>query len=64
MTRAVKILTALAMAGASILCVTSQASADPNPKNHGSEPMTIQLRRKYGRRLVPHRPGNRERLDG
>ncbi|MGW1255624.1 hypothetical protein ACWD5Q_10635 [Streptomyces sp. NPDC002513] len=44
MTRAIKAVAALAMAGASILCATSQASADPNPNNHGSNPMWIQLR--------------------
>ncbi|GGV09032.1 hypothetical protein GCM10010260_53860 [Streptomyces filipinensis] len=47
MTRAIKTLATLAMAGASVLCVTSQASADPNPNNHGSEPMMIQLDTKY-----------------
>ncbi|MGW7007961.1 hypothetical protein ACWGCW_35490 [Streptomyces sp. NPDC054933] len=47
MTRAIKALAALAMAGASILGVTSQASADPNPNNHGSEPMVIQLDTQY-----------------
>lgn len=47
MTRAFKALAALAMAGASILGVTSQASADPNPNNHGSEAMVIQLDTQY-----------------
>lgn len=47
MTRAIKALAALAMAGASILGGTSQASADPNPNNHGSEAMVIQLDTQY-----------------
>ncbi|MBB4928378.1 hypothetical protein FHR34_007475 [Kitasatospora kifunensis] len=38
-----KALAALAVAGASILCVTSQASADPNPNNHGSAGQWIKL---------------------
>ncbi|TYC66590.1 hypothetical protein EH183_42135 [Streptomyces sp. CB01881] len=44
MTRSIKALAALAMAGASILCTTSQASADPNPNHTGSAPQWVQLR--------------------
>jgi hypothetical protein len=43
MNRVTKALAALAVAGASILSVTSQASADPNPNNHGSNPLWIEL---------------------
>ncbi|NUQ99478.1 MAG: hypothetical protein HOY79_23965 [Streptomyces sp.] len=43
MTRAIKALAAFALAGASILGVTSQASADPNPSDTGSYPMWITL---------------------
>ncbi|WP_231904958.1 hypothetical protein [Streptantibioticus cattleyicolor] len=31
------------MAGTSIFCATSQASADPNPNNHGLAPQWVQL---------------------
>ncbi|RAG80954.1 hypothetical protein DN069_35135 [Streptacidiphilus pinicola] len=44
MSRAIKSLAALALTGASVLGVTSQASADPNPNNYGDRPTTIQLR--------------------
>ncbi|WP_042407740.1 hypothetical protein [Streptacidiphilus carbonis] len=43
MTGAIRTLAALAVAGASVLCVTSQASADPNPNNYGDRPLTIKL---------------------
>ncbi len=36
------------MAGASVLCVTSQASADPNPNHHGSDGGWIQLTTSHG----------------
>ncbi len=43
MIRSIKALAALAIAGASVLGVASQASADPNPNNTGSSPQWIQL---------------------
>jgi hypothetical protein len=43
MTGAIKALAALALAGASVLGATSQASADPNPNNYGDRPLLIQL---------------------
>ncbi|MFB0626961.1 hypothetical protein [Streptomyces sp. AB3(2024)] len=43
MARSIKALAALVMAGASILCATSQASADPNPNHTGSTPQWIRL---------------------
>lgn len=43
MTRAIKVFAALAMAGASVLGATWQASADPNPNNTGSNPQWITL---------------------
>ncbi|MEV6839061.1 hypothetical protein AB0N17_31895 [Streptomyces sp. NPDC051133] len=47
MTRSIKALAALAIAGASILGVTSQASADPNSNNHGSNPQWATLDTPY-----------------
>jgi hypothetical protein len=47
MTRVIKALAALALAGASILGATSQASADPNPNNHGSNPQWATLDTQY-----------------
>ena len=58
MTRAIKAFAALALAGTSILCATSQASADPNPNNTGSNPQgTDQAGRPgpRGRLHVPRR---------
>jgi hypothetical protein len=43
MTRVNKALAALALAGASILGATSQASADPNPNVHDSNPQMATL---------------------
>jgi len=45
--RAAGAIAALAMAGASILGVASQASADPNPNNKGSNPMWATLDTSY-----------------
>lgn len=47
MTRVIKALAALALAGASILGATSQASADPNPNNIGSNPQLATLITQY-----------------
>lgn len=47
MTRAIKALAALALAGASCLGATSQASADPNPNNHDSNPQMATLITQY-----------------
>lgn len=43
MTRSIKALAALALAGASVVGVTSLASADPNPSNIGSSPQWVRL---------------------
>ncbi|MET9182871.1 hypothetical protein ABZX88_32350 [Kitasatospora aureofaciens] len=43
MARSIKVLAALAVAGASIFCAASQASADPNPNNTGYNPIWIPL---------------------
>ncbi|MFJ3791385.1 hypothetical protein [Kitasatospora sp. NPDC090091] len=51
MNRTIKALAALALAGAAALGVTSQASADPNPNNHGSAPQWIGLNTGYHARV-------------